>query len=58
MERVLQNGKRIERALNNYKKNMDANRKGDAACYDCSFKYCDEGKIIKVSTEKIVCGIY
>ena len=34
--------KELERALNNYKKNMDANRKGDAACYDSFFKYCEE----------------
>ena len=32
----------LERALNNYKKNMDANRKADAACYDSFFKYCEK----------------
>lgn len=31
----------LERALNNYKKSMDTNRKGDAACYDSFFKYCE-----------------
>lgn len=37
----------LERALNNYKKNMDANRKGDAACYDSFFKYCEEEGLSK-----------
>lgn len=32
----------LERALNNYKKIMDGNRKGDAACHDSFFKYCEE----------------
>ena len=31
----------LERAINNYKKNMDSNRKGDADCYDSFFIYCE-----------------
>ena len=43
----------LERALNNYKKNMDANRKGDAACYDSFFKYCEEEGLSKYSLKKL-----
>ena len=43
----------LERALNNYKKNMDANRKGDAACYDCFFKYCEEEGLSKYPLKKL-----
>lgn len=40
-------------ALNNYKKNMDANRKGDAACYDSFFKYCEEEGLSKYPLKKL-----
>ena len=43
----------LERALNNYKKNMDANRKGDAACYDSFFKYCEEEGLSKYPLKKL-----
>ena len=44
----------LERALNNYKKNMDANRKGDAACYDSFFKYCEEEGLSKYPLKKMI----
>lgn len=43
----------LERALSNYKKNMDANRKGDAACYDSFFKYCEEEGLSKYPLKKL-----
>lgn len=43
----------LERALNNYKKNMDANRKGDAACYDSFFKYCEEEGLSNYPLKKL-----
>ena len=48
----------LERALNNYKKNMDANRKGDAACYDSFFKYCEEEGLSKYPLKKLFVGNY
>ena len=32
---------------------MDANRKGDAACYDCFFKYCEEEGLSKYPLKKL-----
>ena len=43
----------LERALNNYKKIMDGNRKGDAACYDSFFKYCEEEGLAGYPLKKI-----
>ena len=43
----------LKTALNNYKKNMDANRKSDAACYDSFFEYCKEEGLSQYPLKKL-----